>query len=155
MQRSDACYARARVIGVNAQSDMVDDYFKGRGMNEKRYTESIGSPSWNGATFTHPLAQELWEKYPLKLKNIVLKEIQIGNGFSSILINHNLNIIKVALSREPIGDLTAESNIKIRKMGQRSDFGRYLYDGTSYTVEDLESGCYISFKDTSYVEENY
>ncbi|GHA00009.1 hypothetical protein GCM10008090_05840 [Arenicella chitinivorans] len=134
---------------------MVDDYFKGKGQNEQKYTESVGSPSWDGSKFHHPLAQQIWEVFPSRLKKIVFNEVQSGNTIDSVLINHNLSITKVALTTEPITDFSKIEKIKIRQMGQRSDFGRYLYDGTSYTVEDLESGCYISFKDTSYVEESY
>ena len=126
---------------------MVDEYFRGKGRSEKKYSEQFSSPTWDGERFGNPKAQTWWEEYPNNLRTIVLAELEAGNSIWAILKNHNRNIVLVSLSKIHQTKILESTDIIWHKIGK---YGNYLYDGTSSTIEDIDTGCFTAFDDPEY-----
>ena len=126
---------------------MAEEYFKGKGQSEEKYTEQFSYPDWNGQKFLNPIAQVWWEEYPENLKEIVLSEFAEGNNIEAILRNHNRDLVLVSLGNVPQTKIIPTEDMVWHKTGKS---GNYLYDGTSSTIEDVPSGCFITFEDPDY-----
>lgn len=112
-------------------------------------TVQYDNPVWNGCGFVEEKPNELWAKLPETLKNIAVEEIKNGNSPISILENKDQNIVLLSFKRGPLIQRNESKAIRIHTEHQ---YCNYCYDGTSATLEDVESGCFLSFEDPEYDE---
>ncbi len=119
---------------------------------EIKGTQYIENPEWNGNGFSDIVAQKWWGELPVTLREIVISEIAAGNELEQILRNNERDIVLISLSARPMIQDPKNEAIKIHKS---HSYGNYCYDGTFCTYEEVSSGCFISFEDPGYEQENF
>ena len=78
-------------------------------------------------------------------------EIERGNAPQSILRNNERDIVLLALLERPKSEISNE----LVKIHRKHSYGNYCYDGTYATYEDLETGCFLAFRDPEYEDESF
>jgi hypothetical protein len=115
-------------------------------------TVLIERPTWLGAAFAEPEANQFWLQLPPSLKQIAMDEFHAGNRATQILRNDARSIVLLAFERGPVANSSVGDGIKVHR---QHAYGNYCYDGTVATYEDIQSGCFLAFDDPSYDHETF
>jgi len=107
-------------------------------------TRYIKSPEYRNGRFDDPDAQAFWQELPDNLKEIALAELAVSNCVEQLLRNDERNIVLLAFDRGPLTEIPESDHLQVHRS---HSYGNYCYDGTSCTIEDLPSGCFLVFDD--------
>jgi hypothetical protein len=121
-------------------------------VKEIKNTSYIESPDWNGDGFDHPVANRWWQELPPALREIAIDEMGKGNKIEQILRNNDRNIVLLSFESGPYTAEPDDENIEIHT---KHSYGNYCYDGTKCTYEEKMSGCFLSFEDPDYQEDDF
>jgi hypothetical protein len=104
------------------------------------------NPTWVDGGFVEDAPQKLWLRSPEAFQKIALEELKYGNEIDSIIENRERNIVLLSFEKGPL----VQRQDKSFRIHSKHAYGNYCYDGTNSTYEDIESGCFLAFKDPDY-----